>query len=232
MSTPNPETPTPDAELLRRIPVFSERLPTPKGGFNAGAFFAHKDRLALWCIATALAALLVSGLSLTLAISSSRQPVQFVVLDPIGNCLVAPGMPFHEAKELHLQQAMMATTALLLRNPRDFDLPELLQSLFSRKALIQAAAIRTSEAGEFAARQIRQVPEVTKIEAISTRQAEVQIQVTGQLVRTGMVAEAPFTELVRFTLRLVLTPNPDLLRNRRQPSTITQFSLKYETPTS
>ena len=232
MSTPNPEPLPPDPDILRRIPVFSERLPTPKGGFNAGAFFAHKDRLALWCIATALAALLVSGLSLTLAISSSRQPVQFVVLDPIGNCLVAPGMPFHEAKELHLQQAMMATTALLLRNPRDFDLPELLQSLFSRKALTQAAAIRTAEAAEFTARQIRQVPEISKIEAISTRQAEVQIQVTGQLVRTGMVGDAPFTELVRFTLRLVLSPNPDLLRKRGQPTLVTQFSLKYEPSSS
>lgn len=232
MSTPNPETPTPDAEILRRIQVFSERLPTPKGGFNAGAFFAHKDRLALWCIATALAALVISGLSLTLAISSSRQRILFGILDPNGDPHTASGDEFREAKDWHLRQAESATMALLLRNPRDFDLPELLQSLFSRKALTQATAIRTAEAAEFTARQISQVPEIGKIEAISTRQAEVQIEVTGQLVRTGIVAEAPFTELVRFTLRLVLAPNPDLLRKRGQPTLVTQFSLKYEPSSS
>jgi hypothetical protein len=45
------------------------------------------------------------------------------------------------------------------------------------------------------------------------------------------VRDAPFTELQRFTLRLLLVPNPDLLRNRRQPAIVTQFGLKYEPPT-
>jgi hypothetical protein len=222
----------PDPELPRRTPVVSERLPTPKPRFNAGAFFAHKDRLARLCIAVALAALLVASLALALAISNARQPVQFVVLDPTGNCIVAPGAAFHQAKELHVQQAMLATTALLLRNPRDFDQPELLQALFSRSAQTQATALKAVEAGEFTARQVRQKPEISRIEAIATRQAEVQIQVTGQLVRNGMLHDAPFTELMRFTLRLVLTPNPDLLRNRHQPTVVTQFSLKYEPPPS
>ena len=138
------------------------------------------------------------------------------------------GAPFHEAKELHVQQASLATLALLLRNPRDFDLPELLPALFSRTAQTQAAALKAAEASEFTARQIRQKPEINRIEAITTRQQEVQIQVTGQLVRSGFVQDAPFTELVRFKLGLVLTPNPDLLRNRRQPTIVTQWSIKYE----
>lgn len=221
-----------DSEQPRRTPVVSERLPSPKPGFNAGAFFAHKDRLARLTCAVALAALVVAGLALALGLKTSAQPVQFVVLDANGTCFHTLGAVFQDAKELHLQQATLATLALLLRNPRDFDLPELLQALFSRTALNQASALKTAEAGEFAARQIRQKPEITRIEAITTRQQEVQIQVTGQLVRNGLVQDAPFTELVRFTLRLVLVPNPDLLRNRRQPTIVNQFSLKYETPHS
>jgi len=222
----------PDPELPRLTPVVSERLVTPKPRFNAGAFFAHKDRLARLCMAVAFAALAVAALALALAIPNARRPVQYVIIDPTGTCILVNGATFHEAKELHLQQAMLATTALLLRNPRDFDQPEILQALFSRSAQSQAAALKTAEGAEFAARQVRQKPEISRIEAIATRQAEVQIQVTGQLVRTGMVHDAPFTELVHFTLRLVLVPNPDLLRNRRQPTVVTQFSLKYESPAS
>jgi hypothetical protein len=220
----------PHPESARRTPVQSERLPLPKPAFQAGAFFAHKDRLARLNSAVALAALVVAGLALVQTLTQARRPVQFVVLDPNGNCLVTLGAPFHEARELHVQQATLATLALLLRNPRDFDLPELQQSLFARSALAQAAALKMADAAEFAARQIRQKPEISRIEAIATRQQEIQIQVSGQLVRTGIVEAAPFTEFVRFTLRLVLTPNPDLLRNRRQPTVVTQFSLKYEPP--
>ncbi len=128
--------------------------------------------------------------------------------------------------------AMLATTALLMRNPKDFDQPELVQAFFSRPAQAQATALKTAEAAEFQARQVRQKPEIARIEAITTRQEEVQIQVTGQLIRSGMVQDAPFTEVVQFTLKLVLTPNPDLLRKARQPTLVTQFSLHYEPPRS
>jgi hypothetical protein len=231
MTTTIQESPNPDLEQPRRTPVVSERLPVSKPRFDAGAFFAHKDRLARLCIAVALAALAVAGLALFLAIANARQPVVYVLIDSLDNSAIVSGAPFREAKELHVQQATLATTALLLRNPRDFDQPEILQALFSRGAQAQATALKAIDAAEFAARQIRQKPEITRIEAIPTRQAEIQIQVTGQLVRTGMVRDAPFTELQRFTLRLLLVPNPDLLRNRRQPAIVTQFGLKYEPPT-
>lgn len=219
-------------ETPRCTPVTHDRLPPVKPGFNAGAFFAHKDRLARLCSTVTLMAVIVAGLALAFAIPNARQRVLFVVLDPAGNCIVAPGVAFHQARELHVQQAMLATTALLLRNPKDFDQPELVQAIFSRPAQAQALALKTAEASEFQARQVRQKPEIARIEAITTRQEEVQVQVTGQLIRNGVVEDAPFTDVVRFTLKLVLVPNPDLLRNARQPTVVTDFALHYEAPRS
>ncbi len=54
--------------------------------------------------------------------------------------------------------------------------------------------------------------------------------VTGQLARWGLVEQAAFSDAVPFSLRLVLQPNPDLLRNRRQPVVVTKFTLHYEKP--
>ena len=82
MTTTIQESPNPDLEQPRRTPVVSERLPVSKPRFDAGAFFAHKDRLARLCIAVALAALAVAGLALFLAIANARQPVVYVLIDP------------------------------------------------------------------------------------------------------------------------------------------------------
>ena len=198
--------------------------------FNAGAFFANKDRLTRLSLLIALVSLVIAGLSVSLALSNARQKVYFAMFDPAGNGCFGPGAIFVEAKELHVQQAMLATTALLLRNPKDFDQPEILQALFSRNALAGASALKSAEAQEFTNRQIQQKPEIYRIDAITTRQQEIQIQVEGKVVRFGSVQQAPFVETMPFTLRLLLKPNPDLLRNKRQPTIVTHFSISYETP--
>ena len=217
-------------ETERKTPLKSERLPASNAGFNLAAFLAGRDRLARLSLIVALAALMVTVFALMQAFANSRQKTLFVVLDPSGNTIVAPGVLFIEAKELHVQQAILATAALLLRNPKDFDQPEILQALYSKNALAQATALKTAEAAEFVDRQLHQKPQITRSEAISTRQEEVQIQVKGQIARWGVVQEAPFSDALAFTLRLVFQPNGDLLRNRRQPVIVTQFTLKYEKP--
>ena len=77
----------PTAESERRTCVIPERMPPTKAPFNAAAFFAGKDRLARLGMLVALVALVVAGLAVTLALSSARQKVLFVVLDPAGNVI-------------------------------------------------------------------------------------------------------------------------------------------------
>lgn len=219
-----------DIEKERKTPVASERLDLDKPSFNPATFLVGKDRLARLSLIVALTATIVALLALIPALSNAGQRTIFIVLDPNGNFLVAPGATFAQAKELHVQQALLATTALLLRNPKDFDQPELLQALFSRSALAQASALKGAEALEFQERQIQQKPQIARIDAINTRQEEVQVQVTGHLDRWGIIQQAAYTEAIPFSLRLILKANPDLLRNRRQPTMVTQFTLRYETP--
>ena len=217
-------------ENPRTTPTLAQRLSSSSQRSDPAAFLAGKDRLTRFALLVAALALVIAALALALAFSRGRQPVVFVLVDPNGNVILAPGVTFAEARELHVQQSQLATTALLLRNPKDFDQPEILQALCSPAALAQARALKAAEAGEFEARQMQQKPQITRIEAIATRQEEVQVQVTGQLARWGLVEQAPFSDAVPFSLRLVLKPNPDLARNRRQPIVVTQFTLKYEKP--
>jgi len=158
--------------------------------------------------------------------------VRFVVLDPAGNWILAPGTTFAGAGDLHVQQALLATTALLLRNPEDFDQPEVLQALFARNALAQAIQLKSTEAAEFQERRLQQKPQVARINAIETREERAHIEVIGELLRTGLYKQTVFTEVIPFKLRLMFRPNPDLLRKRRQPTLVTEFELSYEDPHS
>jgi len=102
-----------------------------------------------------------------------------------------------------------------------------LQSWFDRDALAQATQLKGIEAGEFQERRVLQRPQVARINAIETRDDRAHVEVTGELLRTGLYEGAAFTEVIQFTLRLVFRPNPDLLGNRRQPTVVTEFELAY-----
>jgi hypothetical protein len=220
-------------EEPRLTPVVNEPLPPARTGFNFAEFFARKDRLARLALAVTLAALLATSLALLLASGQARHGVRIVVLDSAGNWMAAPGATFGEASELHVQQALLATSALFLRSPEDFDQPEILQALFSREALSQAMQLKGIEAAEFQERHLHQKPQVTRVTAIETRDERAQIEVTGELLRNGTHAEVGFTEVIPFTLRLDLRPTPDLLRAQRGHLTIvTAFEIAYESPRS
>lgn len=179
-------------------------------------------------MATGLASCIVSCISLFLVLKAMNKDVQFVVMDQNGGIFVENGKSFDQAKELHVEQALLATTSLLLRSPNDFDLPELLRAMYLPQALNQAVSLKGVETSEFLLKQIHQQPSVTQIEALETRPNLVRIQVSGQVVRNGVFRDQSFTEVLPFILDLVLKHNTDLLRNRRQPTLVSEFSLRYE----
>ena len=60
-------------------------------------------------------------------------------------------LQFTEAKELHTQQAELATMAFLERNPKDFDNADLRKLMFLKPALVKAQDERIKEMAEFRA---------------------------------------------------------------------------------
>lgn len=198
--------------------------------FKMASFFARKDRMARWCVLCAVMSTSCALVALVIAYRALAQQTRIVVLDPSGNVLVLPGKLFHEATELHTEQALLATSALLLRGPNNFDLPELLQSMVVANALNQAAALKANEGSEFQEKQIHQKPLVAHVDALEIRPSGVLMQTSGQLLRTGLFQQQPFSEVLPFVLKLTFRHNPDLLRNRRQPMVVVDFQISYEIP--
>lgn len=192
------------------------------------AFFANKDRVARW----SLAALCLSGLGhlleLAMIFHLVAQPPYFNTMDPEGNNHGGRGKTLDQAKQVQVQQSILAAYALLERSQSDFDMPELLQCMFTRPALDAAMALRTAEATEFHDKAISQKVLPGRIEALDTRPDKVLVAITGKLVRDGLLQQQPFREVVPFKLLLMFQLNPDYLRAQQQPVLVVDFKLSYE----
>jgi hypothetical protein len=215
-------------EPPRQTETLHERMPDAPRRFHPAQFFAHKDRLARLCIAALICSLLGNGLETGVMFALLRQREQVTVVDEDGYPHAGMSKPLSDAKELHQRIALEATEALLLRNPRDFDEPELLQSLFSIPALNRASALKTREARQFDELQLEQKPLVSRIDVRQSGQGDLRAVVTGELSRVGVMDQKPFSDPVAFTLELALRRNPDPITKRIQPLKVWDFSLNYD----
>ena len=206
---------------LRETPVDqTKRLPPEVGrgvGFSPTRLFADNAFAARMWFLVACGAVGFCFLQPYLIIGAYRIKERVVVLDGGGTFSVSPLLGFEEAKELHESMALWATLALLQRNPRGFDYPDMLQKIFLVEASAKAQDDREASHAEFEAKNIHQKPEVFKIEILRTREDRVLVKVEGQLIRTGVFENQAFTESPKFTLNLSFARNPNMLANKRYP---------------
>jgi len=188
--------------------------------------FAQRDRLPWFWFFVAVAVSGLAAFDRYHLIGQFKQRERVVIIDPAQTYYVSSLLQFSEAKDLHAQQAELATVTFLERNPKDFDHPDLLRQMFLKLALQKAQDHRTREAVEFRAKQLHQKPEIAKIDILATRENEVLATVSGQVIRTGIFKEKTFTEAFNFKLGLRLLRNPNMAANGRFPTAVGDF--KYE----
>ena len=194
--------------------------------FDLTRLLVQRDRLPWFWFFFTVAVLLLSAIDRYHIVSQFKQRERVVIIDPAGTYYLSPLLQFSEAKELHIQQAELATMAFLERSPKDFDNSDLLKLLFLKPALAKAQDERVKEMAEFRAKQLHQKAEIARIDILATRDNEVLAAVTGQIIRSGIFQDKAFTEAFPFTLRLRLVRNPNMALNGRFPTAVGDF--KYE----
>ena len=213
MKTENPTSPKPGVSPQRKQ-------------FDLTRLLVLRDRLPWFWFAFTVAVLVLSAIDRYHLISQFKQRERVIIMDPSGTYYVSPLLKFQEARQLHVQQAELATMAFLERNPKNFDNPDLLKLMFLKKAYEKAQDERISEAVEFRAKQLHQKAEIGQIHILATRDNQVLADVTGQVIRAGIFQGKAFTEAFPFTLRMLFLRNPDMIMNGRFPTAVADF--KYE----
>ena len=194
--------------------------------FDPTQLFAQRDRLPWFWFFVAVAVSGLAAFDRYHLVQQFKHRERVVIIDPAQTYYISPLLEFQEAKELHAQQAELATLAFLNRNPRDFDQPQLLAQTFLKPAHQKAQDLRVRETAEFRAKQLHQKPEIAKIDILTTRENEVLANVSGQVIRNGVFQGKAFAEVSNFKLSLRLIRNPNLAANGRFPMAVGEF--KYE----
>ena len=204
----------------------SGKLGPAQRRFDPTQLFAQRDRLPWFWFFVAVAVSGLAAFDRYHLVQQFKHRERVVIIDSAQTYYISPLLEFQEAKELHAQQAELATLAFLNRNPRDFDQPQLLAQTFLKPALQKAQDLRIRETAEFRAKQLHQKPEIAKIDILTTRENEVLANVSGQVIRNGVFQEKAFAEVCNFKLSLRLIRNPNLAANGRFPMAVGEF--KYE----
>ena len=213
-------------ESLNTTPTAAASKMPVRKHFDPTRLLVLRDRLPWFWFAFTVAVLLLSAIDRYHIISQFKQRERVVIIDPAGTYYLSPLLQFSEAKDLHVQQAELATMAFLERTPKDFDNPDLLKLMFLKPALAKAQDERVKEMVEFRAKQLHQKAEIARIDILATRDNEVLAAVTGQIIRSGIFQDKVFTEAFPFTFRLRLIRNPNMALNGRFPTAVGDF--KYE----
>jgi hypothetical protein len=213
-------------EKLRETSAKTEAARIPRKALNPTRVFVDKDRTAFLWFCVAVLSVLFAAAQPYYLINKFKQRERVVIIDPASTYYISPLLDFQEAKEFHAQQSTLAATAFLERNPNGFDSPELLKQMFLKYACDKALRQLSIEAGEFKSKQLHQKAEIAKIDILETREDFVMTQVTGQLIRTGIFEEKAFSEAVPFKLAFKMRRNPDMAKNGRFPTAVSDF--KYE----
>ena len=188
--------------------------------------FIQRDRLPWIWFSIAGGVLLLAMFERVHLVQELTRREHVVIIDPSHTYYVSPLLNFEEAKDLQAEQATLATLAFLERNPKDFDHPELLKKTFLKPALAKAQSMRDRELVEFRAKQLHQKAEIAQIDMLGTRENEVLVKVTGQVIRNGIFQDKAFSEAFPFGFRLRLVRNPNMAANGRFPTAVADF--KYE----
>ena len=135
-----------EAPTRTSTPPSPATSPRSRRHFDPTRLFAERDRLPwFWFLVAALVSVGAAWDRHRL-IAHFKEREHVVIIDPAHTFYRSVLLRFGEARDLHVQQAELATLAFLQRNPRDFDHPDLLRQMFLEPALAKATDQRTQEA--------------------------------------------------------------------------------------
>jgi hypothetical protein len=207
------------------VPILSE-IKRPKAAPTVLRLFAEHGWAARVWFVIAVLAVAAAFIQPFFIIAAFRTQERVVILDETGTYHISPLLNFEDATKLQTSQTLLACVALLEKNPNGFDYPELLAKMYLPDALNQAKTLQSQQADELKAKQIHQKVEVFRLDVLQTRNDQVLVEVTGQLIRVGLFNGEPFTEASKFRAQFTLLRNPNLTVNGRFPLAVWKFQFE------
>lgn len=176
------------------------------------------------CLAVAIVSPLLSGVITYLSIVAANEPLRGFAIDAADNFIVGPLRDINQTTAFDAI-SRLSTRALLSRNPRGFDDPDLIETLFYQNAKTKADADLKMQLPNLSARAMHQKVEVSQMQSIAAQGRSRSVRIDGQLIRAGSVAGYAVNEAEPFALIVAIAPNPRLGERGQYPYVVFDYKL-------
>ena len=216
-----------ETTALNETPRQSRNRRAARRAFDPTQLFAQRDRLPWFWFFVAVAVTVLAALDRYHLIGQFKQRERVVIIDPAQTYYISPLLQFQEAKDLHVQQAELATTHVSRTRPEGFRPRRFVAADVSEVGAAKSPGPAHPRGGRVPRQATApETGDCPKIDILATRENEVLATVTGQVIRTGIFQEKAFNEAFNFKLSLRLIRNPNMAANGRFPTAVGDF--KYE----
>lgn len=217
-----------ERELVTKVPT-SRKLPSiaqDPSRARAGILSELAGKRLWMAIAGFL--LLTNLVTPIILVQTLIKPQLVVALDGANTFHVGPGQDYAASDEITTTHGVLGSLALLQRSEVGFDLPEMMERLYTRLANQKAKDQLQGEMEGMKERKERWRPEVSSVELVRVDDDRLYvIRAQGQLIKSGVAAGGRYETAQEYTLLLRLIRNPDILRNGRYPLVVYDYELSF-----
>lgn len=166
--------------------------------------------------------LIISGILLSYVVKRiNRDPLVIVADENAYTVIKAEDLMSSES--IHEDQAELAVQSIFNRSPTGLDSPKRAQKLFRVEAYEKLMTLVRDESPEFERKSIHQKVGISKIDLLRLKDSSIKVAVEGQLIRSGIFAGEPLTEVLDLKVKMLFLNNPSLLGNGGYPTLVRDF---------
>ena len=185
----------------------------------------HIQRTIAWCVA--VVSLLFACVMMYLTYAEVNKKMRVMVIDSADTVHLGVASKVNLKSPLFESVAIWGTQALLQRSPVGYDLPEMLDALFTKDARKKANESLSAQMQDIEERSIHQKPEISKYTALKEEGDTRLIKVEGSVIRTGNYDDVPISESQPFELLMEIVRNPNLNSRKQYPYLVKNFKITY-----
>lgn len=217
-------------EVLKKIVIPNRHEDDKSRSFSAISNFMSEHQQKKIAFAFAIACLLFALVAQVVTVKNMHRSEKVFVIDGTNTLHIGPLEILSQKSPLFTTIALTATQVIFQRSPVGLDLLELMPHLFSEPAIKKLQDEIGEKLGELKVKNLHQKPEISKITSLAEKDDIRILQVTGNLVGSGVFEGIPLLEAHEFKVTFAIKPNKNLSENKLYPFIIADFKINEVVP--
>jgi len=201
-----------------------------RSSFSPISHFMAEHQQKKIAFAFGISCLVFTILAQVMTIKNMHREEKVFVIDGSDTLHIGPLEIISQKSPIFTTIALVATQVVFQRSPVGLDLSELMPHLFKEEAMKKLRVDVSEKLGELKAKNLHQKPEISQIKSLAEKDGTRILQVTGNLIGSGVFEGIPLLEAHKFKVTFAINPNKNLSEKKLYPFVIADFKINELEP--